>query len=68
MRPMLIWFETPLQEDRVRAILANSITLTAGTITVTATDGRFCVHTLDAPLAEEIEDCEFQRRLEKMEG
>lgn len=68
MRPMLIWFDTPLQEDRVRAILANSITLTAGTITVTATDGRFCVHTLDAPLAEEIEDCEFQRRLEKMEG
>ena len=50
-----------------RAVLANSITLTAGTITVETVDGRFCVHALDRSLAEGIEDCEFQRRLEKLE-
>lgn len=68
MRPLLVWYNTPLKADRERVILANSITLTAGTITVTAEDGRFCVHALDASLAEGIEDCDFQRRLEKMEA
>ena len=33
-------------------MLADSITLTAGTITVRAEDGRMLVHTLDTPLAE----------------
>ena len=68
MRPLLVWYDTPLEEDRARVILANSITLTAGTITVTAADGRFCVHALDASLAEGIEDCAFQQRLEQMEA
>lgn len=68
MRPLLVWYDTPLTEDRDRVILANSITLTAGTITVTAADGRFCVHALDASLAEGIEECEFQRRLERTEA
>lgn len=66
MRPLLVWFDTPLSEDRARVVLANSITLTAGTITVTAADGRFCVHALDDSLAEDIEDSAFQRRLENM--
>lgn len=67
MEPRLIWFDTTLQGDTARAALANSITLTAGTITVEAEGGRFCVHALDASLAEGIENCEFQRRLEKLE-
>lgn len=68
MRPLLVWFDTPLKGDRAQAILANSITLTAGTITVTAEDGRFCVHALDESLAEGIENSAFQQKLEKMEA
>lgn len=68
MRPLLVWFDTPLRAERDRVILADSITLTAGTITVTAADGRMCVHALDASLAEGIENSQFQQRLEKMEG
>ena len=68
MWPVLVWFDVPLEDDRAQAILANSITLTAGTITVTAADGRMCVHALDESLAAGIEDSEFQRRLEKMEA
>lgn len=67
MRPQLVWFDTTLQGDGARAVLANSITLTAGTITVTAEDGRLCVHALDASLAAGLEDSEFQRRLETLE-
>lgn len=68
MEPRLIWFHSPLQADWARAALADSITLTAGTITVETADGRLCVHALDASLAEGIENCEFQRRLEKLEA
>ena len=66
--PKLVWFQTPLQTDRHRALLSDSITLTAGTITVRAEDGRLLVHALDAPLAEGIENSSFQQRLEKMEA
>ena len=34
IEPKLVWFHTPLKTDRRRAMLADSITLTAGTITV----------------------------------
>lgn len=68
MEPRLIWFDTTLKSAPAQAALANSITLTAGTITVEAENGRFCVHALDASLAEGIEDCAFQHRLERLEG
>lgn len=67
LRPKLIWFDTPLRSERDRAVLANSITLTAGTITVEAEDGRLCVHALDASLARDIENSPFQQRLERLE-
>lgn len=59
---------TPLKIRPPQAMLADSITLTAGTITVRAEDGRMLVHTLDTPLAEGIEDSSFQQRLERMEA
>ena len=68
IRPKLVWFRTPLRTDRHKALLSDSITLTAGTITVLAEDGRLLVHALDTPLAEGIEDSSFQQRLERMEA
>ncbi len=68
MHPKLIWFDTTLHTDWGRAALADSITLTAGTITVETSDGRMCVHALNASLAEGIERCDFQRRLEELEA
>lgn len=67
-QPELVWFDTTLESDAARTVLANSITLTPGTITVAAENGRFCVHALDKSLAVGIEDCDFQRRLEKLEA
>ena len=68
IRPKLVRFRTPLRMDRHRALLANSITLTAGTITVEAEGDTLLVHTLDVSLAEGIEDSTFQRRLERLEA
>lgn len=67
MEPLLVRFDTGLQSPAARAVLGNSITLTAGTITVEDQDGHLCVHTLDRPLAEGIENSDFQRLLLELE-
>jgi multicomponent Na+:H+ antiporter subunit E len=51
--PRIITFRTNLETDIAITTLANSITLTPGTITVTATDdGVFQVHAIDLQTAE----------------
>ena len=51
--PHIIVFETSLKQDIAITTMANSITLTPGTITVTAdSDGLFRVHTIDKASAE----------------
>lgn len=51
--PHIISFKTNLQSDIAITTLANSITLTPGTITISADkDGYFTVHTIDAESAK----------------
>ena len=68
IHPQLITFRTPLKTTAAQIILANSITLTPGTISVFVEGDRLTVHCLDRALAEGIEDLVFQRRLLKLEG
>jgi multicomponent Na+:H+ antiporter subunit E len=65
--PLICRFRTPLKSDTARAVLANSITLTPGTITVSLDDGLYTVHCLDKSLAEGIEDSRFIRLLQQIE-
>ncbi|MBQ8799773.1 MAG: Na+/H+ antiporter subunit E [Lachnospiraceae bacterium] len=67
VEPVLITFRTDLKTDLARTVLANSITLTPGTITVELTDEEFKVHCLDKEMAEGIENSVFVRLLLKME-
>lgn len=68
VKPSLINFDPPLKSDAAKTALANSITLTPGTITLgTGTHGgHYCVHALDDQFAE-VEDCTFVRQLKRME-
>ena len=68
VEPELHTFHTKVKSDFGKAILANSITLTPGTITVHVRDDLLMVHCLDRELAEGLEDSEFEQRLEKMEA
>ena len=68
VEPELHNFRTKVKSDFGKAILANSITLTPGTITVHVRDDLFMVHCLDRELAEGLEDSEFEKRLETMEA
>ncbi|MDE7029642.1 MAG: Na+/H+ antiporter subunit E [Lachnospiraceae bacterium] len=67
VEPVLITFETHFKNDISRFLLANSITLTPGTITVAVEGDRFIVHCLDRTLAEGIEASVFVKILEKIE-
>jgi len=68
INPSLIEFDTSLDTDAGVAILANSITLTPGTVTVRADgNGKFLVHAIaDAP-AESLLAGDMQRRVEWVE-
>lgn len=65
--PRIIRFRTGLRTETARVVLANSITLTPGTITVSLDRDVFTVHCLDASLAEGIESSRLVSRLRRME-
>ena len=66
IKPQLVTFKTPLK-GAYKSILADSITVTPGTISVISEDDRLVVHALDKSFAEGIEDTEFQQQLLKMQ-
>ena len=67
VEPRLVYFRTPLKSNLARVVLANSITLTPGTITVALNDGWYCVHCLNGSLADGIENTIFLQKLLEFE-
>ncbi len=66
-QPVLVYFKPELTRKSSLVILANSITITPGTITVILKDGQFCVHALDKSFAEGIDQSVLVKHLKKME-
>ena len=67
MEPVIVHVHAKLKSETARVILANSITLTPGTITVSLSEDKLLVHCLDKSLSEGMEDSVFVRLLQKME-
>lgn len=68
IEPCFCYFKTKLKQQKSRILLANSITLTPGTITVELNEkGEYKVHCLDKSLYDGINDSVFVKMLEKME-
>ncbi len=63
----LVSFRAGLKKPMHRAVLANSITLTPGTITCDLHEDTFVVHCLDRSMMDDIGDSAFLRRLREME-
>lgn len=66
-KPQLVQFDVDLKKNRHLVALANSITLTPGTITVDLHDNHFTVHALDASLVDGLDDGVFVQQLMEME-
>ena len=67
IQPQMVFFDVDIKSEFLRFVLANSITITPGTITVDVDDNHFCVHALDYTIAEGVEDSVFIKLLKKME-
>lgn len=68
VRPQLIRVETTQLTDVGRAIFANSITLTPGTVSLDVRDGSILVHALDDSSAAGLSDGAMDRRVTALEG
>lgn len=67
LTPTLVSFHTDLKTDFGKFMLANSITLTPGTITVQVEGDKLTVHCLDKSMLDTAPDGTFQRWIRKME-
>ena len=66
--PRLVRFKSGLKTEGGNVLVANSITLTPGTFTVSLEGDNLTVHALDKSLAEGIEDCAFIQKARELEG
>lgn len=65
--PVLVSFSSDMKTSAGRAFLANAITLTPGTITVSLENAEYVVHCLDKELAEGMDDSVFVKLLADLE-
>ena len=65
--PAVVSFQTKLKPRWQRVLLANSITLTPGTITLELAEDRLTVHCLNQSDAETLSGSEMERRIGRME-
>ena len=66
--PQLVQFDVDLKKNRHLVALANSITLTPGTITVDLDENHLLVHALDASFVDGLDDGGFVQQLMDMEA
>ena len=64
--PGLLLFRTRMKKGMSQVTLANSITLTPGTITAMLEDGNYTVHTLERQLAGSLEDGTMQGKISRI--
>ncbi len=67
VEPRVVTFSRRFKEEHHNAILAESITLTPGTITVHLEGSHYTVHCLDKEMGKGINNSEFVKQLKKME-
>ena len=68
INPGIVKIPVELKSEYAQAMLANSITLTPGTITVSLGEDTICVYALRPEMGEGLKDSGFVKRLKKWEG
>ena len=67
MEPIIVRFRTTLKSDFTKMLLANSITLTPGTFTISLENDEYVIHCLDTSLVSDLEQSVFEKALKKLE-
>ncbi|MDD6058582.1 MAG: Na+/H+ antiporter subunit E [Clostridiales bacterium] len=67
IQPQIVYRRTKAKTAAGKVALANSITLTPGTITIDVGDDWICVHAIDDSSAAGLEDSWSERKIERLE-
>ena len=67
LHPVIVRIRVPLRTRFARVLLANSITLTPGTITTEIEEDRLTVHCVDTAFSRGLNSSSFVKMLERME-
>ncbi len=67
IEPVLVSFKGKAKTKAGRALYANAITLTPGTITVALEDDNYVVHALDESIAEGVDDSRLEKLIIELE-
>ncbi|MCQ2506102.1 MAG: Na+/H+ antiporter subunit E [Lachnospiraceae bacterium] len=68
VEPRVVTFKKKFKDKANNSRLANSITLTPGTITVSLEKDEYVVHCLDKSLGTDLDSSVFVKQLDKIEG
>lgn len=66
--PRVVSFRPDLESDLAKVAMANSITLTPGTVTIVTGDDEFIVHAIAPTSADLLRSGAMERRLRQVEG
>ena len=66
--PTIVTFKTKLKTNVARVALANSITLTPGTLTTDVRDDHFMVHSLSPDGIDELRKGEMEKQIQRLAG
>lgn len=67
IHPVIVKIKVPLKTNFAKVLLANSITLTPGTITAELEGDEFTIHCVDTAFSEGMESSSFVKMLERLE-
>lgn len=67
IKPCLVFFKAPLKTTKGRVALANSITLTPGTITTSMVGDYYAVHCIDEGFSEGLDSSVFVEKIAEIE-
>ncbi len=67
VHPVMVKIKVPLKTNFARVLLANSITLTPGTITAELEGDELTIHCVDTSFSEGMESSSFVKMLERLE-
>lgn len=67
MEPAIVTIHTSLKEEKSRVLLANSITLTPGTITLDCEGDKLTIHCLDKQDADSLDHSDLEMKIAKLE-
>lgn len=68
IKPRLLSFDTELREEVAQVLVANTITLTPGTVTIDLQDGTYLVHALHPETAQAVTSGELQNAVAPIFG